>query len=251
MNAPLHALQQRFQQQVQNGDPQHTEPGEVSGHMEIYTKAYGARMRQALADNFPVLQRALGDEGFDALACAYCAARPSTHRSLRWLGDGLVEFMAANPAHLPHPALLDLARMDWAMRAAFDAADADCLQLQDLAALPAADWPALTLRTVPSLRLLQLQWGVEALWHTLHADSNAQTCEPELAPHAMLVWRQQLECRWRSVDASEQGALLLLQHQSSFADVCEGLQRAGATAPAPKAVGLLKTWVSEGLLARH
>lgn len=249
--SPLAALQQRFMQEVQSGNPEQPDRTGIRGHMEIYIHAYQARMRQALADNFPVLHRALGDADFGALASAYCAARPSNHRSIRWLGDGLVDFMAATPARVPHPALLDIARMDWAMRGAFDAADADCLRFEELAALAPADWPGLVLRPVPSLCLLHLQWGVEALWHTLQADENAQTPEPVASAHSMLVWRQQLECCWRTVDASEQIAVQLLQQNVSFATLCEGLDQAGVAAPAQKAAALLQTWVAEGLLARH
>ena len=246
----LLAQQQGFMHQVQTGDPAQPDWAEVSGHMEIYINAYSARMRQALADNFPVLHSALGDDGFDALASAYCAAHPSTHRSIRWLGDGLVDFMQTHPDTVPHPALLDIARMDWAMRAAFDAADAECLQLQDLATLEPSDWPTLSLRAVPSLRVLHLEWGVEALWHTLHADANAQTSEPLQAAHGMRVWRQHLECRWRSVDATETIALQWLQPGVSFGDLCEGLHQAGVANPAQKAAELLQTWVTDGLLAQ-
>jgi hypothetical protein len=246
----LLAQQQGFMHRVQTGDPAQPVWDGVRGHMEIYINAYQARMRQALADNFPVLHSALGDEGFDALASAYCAAHPSTHRSIRWLGDGLVDFMVAHPETVPHPALRDIARMDWAMRGAFDAADARCLQLQDLATVEPSDWPTLSLRAVPSLRVLHLEWRVEALWHTLHTDENAQTSEPAPMSHSMRVWRQQLECRWRSVDATEHIALQWLQPGVRFDDLCEGLHQAGVTDPAHKAAELLQTWVNDGLLAR-
>lgn len=242
--------QQGFQRQVLLGPSQPIALEGITGPLHIYIHAYEARMRQALMANFPVLHRAMGDDEFSALARVYCAARPSQHRSIRWLGDSLVEFLSASPALLPHPALLDLARMDWAMRGAFDAADSNCLQLQDLAALAPGDWPTLSLQAVPSLQLLELQWSVEELWHALHADAQAQTREPEPQPHAMLVWRQQLECRWRSIDASEHLALRMVLGKACFAALCEALQEAGDAAPEQRAVALLMAWVSEGLLAR-
>lgn len=258
----LAALQQRFMQQVLRGEADApmapAAPGspdtacysDVTGHMDIYIHAYQGRMRQALASNFPVLHRALGDQAFGALARAYCTARPSQHRSIRWLGDGLTDFLAADPALLPHPALLDIARMDWAMRAAFDAADAVPLQMEDLGRVAAADWPDLTFTALPSLQLLELQWGVEGLWHALHADAEAQTDAPEHAPHAMVIWRAQLECRWRTVDAAELLALRLVQQKARFAELCEALQHAGTEQAAQRAAELLRAWVGEGLLAR-
>jgi hypothetical protein len=253
----LATLQHGFLQQVLRGELEATHAhtaapySDVSGPMAIYIHAYQARMRQALASNFPVLQRAMGDVDFAALARAFCTAQPSQHRSIRWLGDRLSAFLAAEPALLAHPALLDIARMDWAMRAVFDAADSAPLALHDLGRVAASDWPALRLHALPSLQLLELQWGVAALWHALHADASSQTAEPLYAPHAMVIWRAQLQCRWRTLDATELLALRLVQKQVCFAELCAGLQQAGIAQPAQKAAELLQTWLSEGLLARH
>jgi hypothetical protein len=254
----LAALQRRFAHLVLTGALEAADTAEtpeanladVSGHLHIYIHAYQGRMRQALSANYPVLHRALGDASFGALARAYCVAHPSQHPSIRWLGDGLVDFMAATPALLPHPALLDIARMDWAMAAAFDAADTACLRMQDLSGLAAPDWPALRLQPVASLQLLELQWGVEGLWHALHADANAHTAEPLPAPHAMLVWRQQLECRWRTLDAAEHLGLGLLQQGACFADLCQAVQQAGEPLAEQRVAHWLMAWISAGLLAR-
>jgi hypothetical protein len=127
----LAELQQRFQKAIllENFTPDlfAAEGALLAGGIGVYLQAYRARLTAALRDNFPVLQRALGDDAFDLLARAYIDAHPSHFRSIRWFGHRLVEFLAAAPERLPHPALLDLARMDWAMRTAFDAADAAAL----------------------------------------------------------------------------------------------------------------------------
>ena len=120
----LATLQQRFQIHV-TSSPDAAADGlqdDVRGHLEVYVNAYWGRLREALADNYPVLNRALGDDGFRELAAAYVSAHPSHFRSIRWFGDRLADFIAGNPEIVPHPALLDIARLDWAMRGAFDAA---------------------------------------------------------------------------------------------------------------------------------
>ena len=68
--------------------------GDYATGLEVYRHAYRARLASALADNYTVLSRALGDEGFDALAQAYVTARPSRHPSIRWFGHELAGFMA-------------------------------------------------------------------------------------------------------------------------------------------------------------
>ena len=72
-----------------------------------------------------MLPQVLGDGAFDALALAYTDTHPSTHpstqSSIRWFGDRLPRIMAERDERVPRAALTDPARMEWALRTAFDA----------------------------------------------------------------------------------------------------------------------------------
>ena len=85
------------------------------------------------AHQLPVLHRVLGDAAFGALADDYMHAHPSQKRSIRWFGDCLPDFVAGRIDALPHPALADLARMEWRICLAFDAADRVPLGFERLA----------------------------------------------------------------------------------------------------------------------
>lgn len=220
--------------------------------LRIYQHAYRARLIAALRDNFGVLPRAMGDAAFDALAWAYVQAHPSRQPSIRWLGEQLPEFMAQRPELVPHPALIDLARMEWALRSAFDAPDATPLRAEALAAVAADDWPALVLRFHPSLQLLTLQWQVEPAWRALHdaADHEPELDAPAATEHALLVWRPKLETRWRSAHSALEAQLLqaALAGQS-FGALCElAAALLGEGQAAAAAVDALRQWVGEGLL---
>lgn len=250
----LAALQQRFQEAVLAGN---ATPGlfvgeevQLPGGLPIYLRAYRARLTGALRDNFPVLHRALGDDAFAALACAYIDAHPSNFRSIRWFGSSLPEFLLAASESLPHPALFDLARMDWAMRAAFDAAAAELLASSDLVSLQPEDWPAHRFKLLPSVRLLDLAWNVEPIWKALNDDPEAATEEPETLPHVLLVWRPALDCRWRSAESCEGAALRALAQGASFAECCTILAASGEPEPAQIAARFLGRWIADGLLAR-
>lgn len=251
----LAALQDRFQKAILRDDPT---PGlfaaegvAIEGGVAVYLKAYRARLTAALRDNYPVLQRALGDEAFDVLARAYVDEHPSRFRSIRWFGDSLAAFLAAAPERLPHPALVDLARMDWAMRTAFDAPDAAPLGVCELVELPPEEWPQRRFKPVPSLQLLDLTWGVEPIWKALNADAEAISDEPLPWPHVLLIWRPDLDCRWRSADAREAALLRALTRAATFADCCTLIAASGDPEPAQTAAGLLQRWLAEGLLAEE
>ncbi len=223
----------------------------------VYRHAHGARLEAALRDNFEMLARAMGDEAFGALAAAYVARQPSTTASIRWFGhrlaDVMAELVAAGDDRVGHAALVDLARMDWALRGAFDAADAQLLDGAALARLAPQQWPALRLALHPSVRLLGLQWSVELAWRALRAADDGAEADlpaPEPLPHSLLVWRQGLETRWRALQNDEAALLEAVAEGRDFAALCRCAgDRAGDPGRAlPLVVGALQQWLADGLL---
>jgi hypothetical protein len=214
----------------------------------VYHHAYRARLIEALRSNLPVLHRVLGDDDFAALALAYLADRPSRQPSIRWFGDGLSGWLADHPDTLPHPALADLAAMEWALGCSFDAADAVSLTFEDLTAMPAEQWPDARFAAHPSVHLLALQWVVEPTWQALTRDEEAATDEPEALAHQLLIWRQGLETRWRSLQPDEAAVLTACAAGEPFTTLCElATAYQGDSAPAWVA-GTLRRWVDDGLL---
>lgn len=219
--------------------------------LRVYRHAYRARLVSALRDNFGVLPRAMGDEAFDALASAYVDAHPSRHPSIRWFGDRLADFMREHDELVPHPAFIDLARMEWALRGAFDAADAPLLSREALISRPASQWATLQLRLHPSLQLVPMAWAVEPAWKALQDEADEpELPEPQRQPHTLIVWRPVLDTRWRSASSALEAALLgAVQQGASFGALCERAASAVGDEAAPQVVALLQRWVDEGLLA--
>jgi hypothetical protein len=220
--------------------------------LRIYQHAYSARLLSALRDNYGVLPRAMGDEAFDALALAYLRAHPSREPSIRWFGHALADFMAQQPELTGHPAFADLARMEWALRGAFDAADAPTLSAASVAARTPEHWPGWVLRFQPPARLLQLQWCVEPAWRALQSsDGEPELDAPEAGEHLLLVWRPGLDTRWRSLTDPIEATLLPAAMQGlNFAALCErAAGQVGDEHAAAVVVGLLQRWLGEGLLA--
>jgi len=217
----------------------------------IYRHAFRSRLSDALRDNYPILHRVLGDEAFDTVALGFIERHPSRHPSIRWFGDALPAHLQslAEAGELPHPALPDLARMEWALGTAFDAADAPLLSVEDLIALAPADWPTLRLHRHPSVRLLTLDWSVEALWHALNDDPDAETAAPERNAHRLLVWRSGTQTRWRSAIALEGELLQAAFAGECFADLCQRAATSEGEQAAAAVAGYLRVWVEAGLFA--
>lgn len=231
--------------------------GDFATGLQVYRHAYRARLAEALADNYTVLARALGDEAFDALAQAYIAARPSQHPSIRWFGHELADFMAtADDELVPHASLVDFAAMDWALRGAFDAADAPLLEPASLAALRPDDWAGLVLHLQPSAQRVTLAHAIEPAWRVLREwEPESVAGQPELPEpvplqHTLLAWRQQGETRWRSLEPLEAALLQAVAEGVPFALLCEraAAELGDAEAAAPAVIGALQRWLADGLL---
>lgn len=217
---------------------------------QVYRHAYRSRLVAALRSNYPVLHLSLGDEGFDALALDYLTHHPSTQPSIRWFGQTLAQHMnGEGMRHVPHPALVDLAHMEWALGTSFDSPDATPLQLADLAGTPPDDWPTLRFAAHPAVRLLSLDWAVEPVWQQLTHDDRASTGEPQALAHTLLVWRPQLATHWRSLEATEAKLLRQCLSGDCVADLCAS---APDWAPQQQAISValahLQRWVLDGVL---
>lgn len=222
----------------------------VSGLLRIYQQAYRARLVAALRDNFSVLPKVMGDDAFDALALAYLEAHPSARPSIRWFGDTLPAFMATHDELVPHPAMTDLARMEWALRAAFDAADAPPLRIAALAAVPPDDWPALVFTPLPSVQLVNLHWNIGPVWRALQGEAEPALPEPEALQHVMLIWRAGLETRWRVLEPAAATLLASALRGESFAELCVfATDEVGAQAAPLHAASALRAWLDDGLFS--
>ncbi|MBB5205586.1 hypothetical protein HNQ51_002913 [Inhella inkyongensis] len=250
----LEHIQAQFQTAVREGGvpPAGLLRGRLAERgLRAYQHAYPTRLSEALADNYGALAQALGDAAFDELARAYLQTHPPTEPSIRWFGHAMPVFMD-RWADLPHPALADLARLDWALRGAFDAAEHPTLDPETLAALAPEAWATQILKPQPHVQLLGLQWAVGPTWHALTAaresGQEAELPEPEALAHQLLVWRHEHKTQWRSLEADEAQALCVaLQEPLSLAD---WLALQGETR-LPQAVAWLQRWALDGLLREH
>lgn len=254
----LAELQQAFQRCVLDPPTPLAQPWVRAGgcapperQLGAYVHAYRARLKEVLELDYPALHQALGDTAFDALAGSYLRACPSRHFSLRAFGAGLAAHLAGQRADREHPWLAELARFEWTLGLTFDAADAQPAHVADMAAVAAADWPALRLDCHPSVQRLQLSWNVPELWGALTAPEPSMPDPIAGEPVSWLIWRQELRTRFRSLQPDEAAALDALGAGADFSGLCLCLARWHEESDVPlRAATLVKQWIAEGLISR-
>lgn len=215
--------------------------------VRVYADMHFLRMRDALAEDYPAVRRAIGGERFAKLVRAYVAEHPSDRPSLRDLGRHLPFFLARSSVPDGPPWLAELAAFEWALVEAFDAPDDAVLRAPDLRALPPERWPGLRLEPVRSLLVLEARAPVDALRERLLADGD--TGDVALEPVVLCVWRQELTVFHRRIDTTEHEALQALAAGASFEALCARLAASVGEAEAgPTALRLLHRWLEDDLL---
>ncbi|GAB3258966.1 HvfC/BufC family peptide modification chaperone [Chitinimonas naiadis] len=214
----------------------------------IYADAYLLRLDEALRSNYPKLHLLLGDEAFLSLTSSYLQPYPSQRPSIRYFGDALADFLATAPQYTPLPILAELARFEWALGSAFDAADAPVADITALNLLQDEDWPVLQPCFQTAFRLLVQDWNTVAVWQALDADQEPPA--PESGTRHWAVWRHALQPRYRSLADDEAALLAACLAGQPFALACEHLLPWHAVEEAPmRAAGLLGIWLNEGWIS--
>ncbi|MGP0059446.1 MAG: putative DNA-binding domain-containing protein [Beijerinckiaceae bacterium] len=263
----LAELQASFQDAVLTGDRTILASIEASRRLdgaarfEVYADAYRFRLAEFLSKDYPVLRNALGDEDFGALVEAYIEAKPSPHRNARWYGQRLPEFMRETDPWRRRKGSIDLALFERALADAFDAADADLLDLDAVALVPAEEWPSLHFEFHPSVVVLALAHGTvanyaaasdeEALPFPANLEKDLDFAE-HIVPdeEAILVWRKENQSFYRVLGEDETLALNEALIGKNFGDICSLLafRNAGEDVTALAAT-FLAAWFRDGLVS--
>ena len=211
--------------------------------IRVYSDAYYLRLRDVLREDFPKVTALLGGERFDEVVAGYLHAFPSEQPSVRHLGRALAEFLRSCE-HIPK-CLADLAELEWARVEVFDAPDADCATIDELATVPPDAWPSLRFSTIPAIQTLRVQYPAHHLW------SDSQSLEVPAAEASLRIWRKNdFQILHAPMDERESAALQKMISGESFATICEAFADLPETDAAQEATALLARWIEDGIIAR-
>ena len=220
-----------------------TEKFTAHERLSVYSNAYSSRLIEALSANYSALHIYLGDEQFEELSIAYVKQHPSCHRSIRWFGHHLSQFLNEHLPYMDFPFLAELAKFEWVMTLAFDAENKTILSLDGMQSIPPEAWENMHLVVHPSVNILNLYWNVASIWESTFSDETPPEPSKNEHPLNWIVWRDNLISHYCSLEKEEAYALNALLKGLSFGQVCEGLcQWIDEQEVAVYAASLLKGW---------
>jgi hypothetical protein len=252
MSEPLRALQGQFLAAVTGGgrdaEALIVDDDRVGAarRLDIYRNNYRASLTGVLSDHFARLYAYLGDAQFGNVAAAYIDRHPSTTRNLRYYGGAFAAFLADN--YPEDSELAELAALDWALRAAFDAPDAAVLGAPCVVAL-GNSWIDRRLVLHPSGQLVTMRHNSAAIWRALDRDEAPPPVALLADPVRVLVWRGAEQPMFRSLLADEAAALARLATGISITGLSAHVVDTWGEAVATVTLaGWLTAWLGDGVL---
>ena len=156
----------------------------------------------ALRTAYPAVAAAVGETYFDALAVEFIQHSPPASPVLQEYSPEFPDFLEHFPPLADWPWLGDVARIDWARREAYHAADAEALSADQLQAWPVEALLQASLHLHPSLRTLTSTYPAWSLWHCQQSPGDGLV-EDRWSAESLQVWRIDGDVHLRLLGAGE------------------------------------------------
>ena len=223
-------------------------PVRAARGLRVYSDAYTASLRSALATNFAALARVVSPADFERLAAAYLRAHPPHGFDYVGLGARFAAFVAgfgfAADYGVPRAVLAELAALEQTQLEVQDAPDPEqTVTPADLAALAPEDWERVRFSFAPAFRVLRATHDVAPVIEAVAAGKDPE--RPALDAVAYLVSRAGDGVRTERLAPDDAALLEALLAGEAFHTACHGndcTAEAGAT--------LLVAAATAGLLTR-
>lgn len=217
--------------------------------LHIYASGYRLRLKEAIATDFDRLFSYLGDELFEQLMDAYVDRYQSTHPSLRYYSQHMLELIATQAPFSDYPELHEIAQIEQAFNASFDAANCTNEIIPDLAQIEPEAWATLTLEFQASLQLIDLKKNSFAIWKALSKQQTPPALESD--PLTWVIWRQDLVSRYRALSEAETEALKQALNGADFSEICAVLMPFYDEQQVPvQAITFLQSWLAEKMICQ-
>jgi len=206
-------------------------PGDIAGpdggpaprRFAVYRNNLIVGLVEVVAGVFPVVKRIVGDDFFQAMARDYVRAEPPRSPVLAEYGAGFPAFVADFKPATSLPYLPDVARIEWAWREAYHAAEADFLGPADFAGITESDLAALTLSLHPSVRVVRSAYPALTIWRMNASEGPIVPIDLGAGGEDTLVVRPEAVV---DVRKSPAGGATFIENLASGASLAEAAERA-------------------------
>jgi hypothetical protein len=218
-------LQREFAAALLGGDGRSLEQSIVGASalspesaLGIYRNNVLGNYRKALRDDYPAVLALVGERFFNGACDAYARSRGSRSGDLNDFGDAFAAFLTDWPPAQELVYLCDVARLEWAMHLASNAADAPAFQIENLAPVPPERVHTLRFVLHPSAHLVSSAYPILRIWRLSTADATTdERVALDAGAECLLVIRRQSGVEIEPLAPGEGSALQALSEDCDLA----------------------------------
>lgn len=197
----------------------------VSDRQAVHRNNTRASLSIALAARFPVVERLVGPDFFQAMALCFIEREPPTSPVLAEYGAGFADFLDGFEPARTVPYLADVARLEWTRHLAFHAEEAAALSIERLTAVVPDRLEHVRLGLHPAASVVASIWPVISIWTTNAHDREVCSLGDAVGSECALVTRPELHVL---VNAMPAGSDRLVAALAEGATLAEAVARAAA-----------------------
>ena len=172
--------------------------------LQIYRNNLFISLTEALAADYPVVQRLVGDDFFSHAAREFIQRHPSRSGNLHDFGAAFPEFIGSLSAAANHAYLADVAALERAWQEAYHAASHGPFDPGVLAGMTADRYGRLRFSLHPSARIVRSDWPILRIWTANQPGSDGgQTIDLDAGGESVLAIRPEFEVRLVPLERAE------------------------------------------------
>lgn len=158
--------------------------------LAIHRHHVTSSLARALAVTFPTIEALVGADFFVQAARRFVVQDPPTQPVLAEYGAGFAAFLAGWAPARDLAYLADMARLDWALNAAFHSPRGDRLGAAELSAVPAGELAGRSLMLAPGTVLVRSAYPIDLIWHASQPGAPNDPVDLGRGAARLLVLRQ-------------------------------------------------------------
>ena len=168
-------------------DPQ----GEPAGRrFNVYRNNVTTSLMDALAEGYPVIKKLLGEDNFRNLSREYQAAHPPSSPLMMTFGEAFPAFLDGFAPLAKYPYLGDVARLEYALRLSYHAADSTPINPEHLSLLTEDELLNARPELAPTAKVIASQWPILGIWQF---NTTENTPKPESRAQSVLITRAEFD----------------------------------------------------------
>ncbi|WP_168190303.1 DNA-binding domain-containing protein [Luteithermobacter gelatinilyticus] len=214
----LGRLQIAFRQALLSGDPAALAryvkgaKAEAGERVQIHQNNVLLSLKAALADNFPVVHKLVGDDFFQALSGEYIRKFPPQSPVLAEYGANFPTFLTTFRGAKDHPYLADMARFERGIIRAARARDAIPLDPAGIEGEGFAHLEEMVLHFLPSVELFESPYPILEIWRSNQPDyAGNDRISLDQGGSRLAVYRPHLEVLFLRLEAANFDFIRLLK----------------------------------------